>query len=277
MPASLAYGMGRFFPARLALALAGILAAPVLLAQEAEERPPFVATPPEVVERMLDLAGTTRADYVVDLGSGDGRIVIEAARRYGARGLGVDIDARLVAIARENARRAGVESLAAFEQRDALTTDLSAATVVTLYLLPGLVDRLQPKLLAELRPGARIVAHAFPMRGWRPDRRETLRLERRYDRQGSEATIYLWIVPAQVRGQWEGGEWAFSIQQNFQELEVEARAAGRSRAVTQARIEGARLQISGEGFAFDGVAEGGRLRGRLSADGGERALVLVRR
>ena len=161
-------------------------------AQDPEVRAPFVTTPEDVVERMLALAGTGPADHVVDLGSGDGRIVIAAAKLHGARGLGVDIDSKLVEISRDNARRAGVANLVQFEERDVLLTDLSRATVVTIYLLPSLIDRLQPKLLDELRPGARIVSHAFAMKGWRPDRVEKVRLRSQYLRQGDESMIFLW-------------------------------------------------------------------------------------
>ena len=262
---------------RLAVALMLAALAAAAGAQDEDVRPPFVTTPGEVVERMLALAGAGPQDYVIDLGSGDGRIVIEAAKRFGARGLGVDIDARLVALSRENAQRAGVAARAAFEERDVLATDLSPATVVTIYLLPWLVDRLQPKLLGELRPGARIVAHAFPMKGWKPDRTEKLRLARRHDGQGDESVLYLWIVPAQARGEWQGGDWRLRIHQNFQEIEVEAEAAGRRLEVTQAKLAGDAIAFSGAGFSFRGRVEAGRIAGSLAL--GERIapLALTRR
>ncbi len=124
---------------------------------------PFVVSPPEVVDRMLRLAEPKPGDYVIDLGSGDGRIVIEAAKRFGARGLGVDIDPRLVRLAQENARRAGVESLASFEIRDLFETDLRGVSVVTMYLLPEVNLKLLPRLIDQLKPGARIVSHDFPL------------------------------------------------------------------------------------------------------------------
>jgi len=232
-------------------------------AEDPQVRAPFVTTPEEVVERMLALAGTGPRDYVVDLGSGDGRIVIAAAKRHGARGLGVDIDSRMVEISRENARRAEVSGLALFEERDVLATDLSRATVVTIYLLPSLIDRLQPKLLDELRPGARIVSHAFAMKGWKPDRVEQVRISSPHLRQGDESTIYLWIVPAQARGVWQGGEWRLRVHQNFQEIEIEATAGGRTVAVTQARIEGTAITFSGAGFSFRGRVESAVIAGEL--------------
>src|SRR6185503_17880749 len=137
---------------------------------------PFVTTPDEVVLRMLQLADTRPEDVVVDLGSGDGRIVIAAAQKFGARGVGVEIDAGLVAKSRENAARAGVAQRVSFVQGDVLAADISAASVVTVYLLPGLINRLQPKFLERLQPGTRIVSHAFTMTSWGPDRRETIRV-----------------------------------------------------------------------------------------------------
>ena len=236
-------------------------------AQDPEVRAPFVTTPEDVVERMLALAGTGPADHVVDLGSGDGRIVIAAAKLHGARGLGVDIDSKLVEISRDNARRAGVANLVQFEERDVLLTDLSRATVVTIYLLPSLIDRLQPKLLDELRPGARIVSHAFAMKGWRPDRVEKVRLRSQYLRQGDESMIFLWIVPAQARGSWRGGEWSLRVQQNFQEIEIEASAGGRTVPVTEARLEGTAISFSGAGFSFRGEVGPKTIAGEMTRSG----------
>lgn len=246
-------------------------------AQETEQTPPFVTTPEEVVERMLRLAGTTSGDLVVDLGSGDGRIVIAAARIFGARGFGVDIDSALVARSRENARRAGVESRIRFEVMDVLETDLAGASVVSIYLLPWLVDRLQPKLLAELAPGTRIVAHAFPMTGWKPDRRERLLVRQPREGQSGESELFLWIVPAQVRGRWHAAGWDLRVEQNYQEVHVEATLDGRPLEVRAARLEGSILTFSGPGFAFRGRAEGSVLHGEVERAAGRAAVVLTRR
>jgi len=216
---------------------------------------------------MLRLGGTGPQDYVIDLGSGDGRIVIAAARDFGARGLGVDLDPKLVAVSREQARAAGVAERTAFEERDVLRTDLSRATVVTVYLLPWLIDRLQPRFLAQLRPGARIVTHAFGMVGWKPDRTETVRLSKPHAMQGGESTLYLWVVPADARGEWRGGGWRLRIAQNFQEIDVEGGQPGTGRKVEQARLEGAEIRFSGAHFEFAGKVEGGRIAGRLTQDG----------
>lgn len=260
----------------LAAALAAFAFPAAALAQSAIEHAPFVTTPAEVVERMLALAGTGAGDYVVDLGSGDGRIVIAAARSFGARGLGVDLDARLVALSRDNARAAGVAGRVAFEQRDVLLTDLREATVVTLYLLPSIIDRLQPKLLDELRPGARIVSHAFAMVGWKPDRIETLRLARRHDGQGDESRVMLWVVPAAARGNWRAGDIRLRIAQNYQEIEVEGEAGGRPLEVRQASLRGAAIRIDAQGLAFSGRVEGGRITGEQRRNGATAPLTLVR-
>ena len=250
-----------------AIAAAAALGAPAAHAQDADVRPPFVSTPPEVVERMLALAGAGPGDYVIDLGSGDGRIVIAAAKLFGARGLGVDIDPRLVEVSRGNARRAGVAERAEFEERDVLRTDLSRATVVTIYLLPSLIDRLQPKLLDELRPGARIVSHAFAMKGWKPDRVAQVRINSPYLPQGDVSTIYLWVVLAQARGVWRGGDWQLRIQQNFQEIEVEAEMAGRRVALSEAKLEGSAIAFSGAGIYFRGQVAAATIAGELTQAG----------
>jgi hypothetical protein len=254
---------GRRFAAMLILAVLAL----AVRAQDTEVQPPFVTTPEEVVDRMLLLADTRADDFVMDLGSGDGRIVIAAARKFGARGLGVDIDSRLVALSRENSRRAGVEALARFEERDVLATDLSQATVVTIYLLPWLVDRLQPKLLHELSPGTRIVAHAFPMKGWKPDRSERLQVARPARGQSGEATLYLWTVPADVRGLWRAGDWRLRIHQNFQEIEVEPMLGDRPLTVTETRLDGRAIAFSGPELEFRGHIEASTIRGELTRSG----------
>lgn len=150
---------------------------------------PFLVTPPEVVDQMLRLARVTAADLVYDLGSGDGRVVIAAARDFHAGAVGVEIDPRLVVKSREYVRRAGVADRASIVQQDLFQTDLSAATVVTLYLTREVNLRLRPKLLAELRPGTRVVSFNFDMGDWEP--RSMIRM----DVDGRGIPIYLWVVP----------------------------------------------------------------------------------
>jgi protein-L-isoaspartate O-methyltransferase len=250
---------------RTAAALAALLVAALgAHAQEGEVRAPFITTPPEVVARMLQIAGTGPQDTVIDLGSGDGRIVIAAARAHGARGLGIELDTALVAKARDNARSAGVAERARFEEGDALKADFSQASVVTIYLLPFLLDQLQPRLLAQLRPGARVVTHAFAFKGWKPDRSETVRISARHEGQGDESRVFLWIVPAQVRGTWQApAGWRLRVQQNFQEIEVEAAQDGKPLEISAARLEGTAISFAGPAFSFRGRAEGSRLVGEM--------------
>jgi predicted RNA methylase len=149
----------------------------------------FVPTPSEVVERMLELAEVTKDDVVYDLGSGDGRIVILAAKRYGARGVGVEIDPVLVWFSQRDAKRELVDHLVSFRHADALTVDVSPATVVTLYLTQKANVLLRPILRRQLRPGARVISHAHPMGDWMPDR-----IERVTSRSGDEHVLYLWRI-----------------------------------------------------------------------------------
>jgi SAM-dependent methyltransferase len=136
---------------------------------------PFVPTPPDVIDRMLEMARVHSDDVIYDLGSGDGRILIQAAKRYGARGIGIEIDGDLVRKAQANAVREKVDHLVAFREQDALTVDVSQATVVTLYMLPEFNAKLRPILERQLKPGARVVSHDFPVEGWVPDRVERLK------------------------------------------------------------------------------------------------------
>jgi protein-L-isoaspartate O-methyltransferase len=240
--------------------LLAIAASPVV-SDENEWRPPFITTPPEVVERMLQMAGTRPGDLVVDLGSGDGRIVIAAAQKFGARGLGIELDAALVEKSVKAARAAGVEDKVSFVQGDVLVADISRASVVTVYLLPALMAKLQSRFMDELAPGTRIVSHAFTMTGWVPDAAETVTLKSRHPGQGDESRLHLWIVPANARGVWRGPGVEVRIEQNFQKIEVQgARAAS----------------LSGREIAWDGFrgrVEGNRIVGELAG----RPIELTRR
>jgi len=241
------------------LALALVLSLHAARADELEWQVPFITTPEEVVERMLELAGTRADDLVVDLGSGDGRIVIIAARKFGARGLGIELDQRLVEKSRDNARAAGVADRVSFVQGDVLTADISKASVVTVYLLPGLISQLQQRFTGELRPGTRIVSHAFGMTGWTPDRSGMIRLSKAHRGQGDESRLFLWIVPADVRGLWQGDGKRFRIEQDYQKIEV----------------DGVSGKLSGNDISwgeFRGRVEGERMSGEL----GGKPLILVR-
>jgi ribosomal protein L11 methylase PrmA len=174
-------------PTRIAAVFAFFLVAAGATAQTAPPAldVPYVPTPEPVVNAMLKLAQVKRGDVLYDLGSGDGRIVIAAAKRYGVRGTGVDIDPQRVREANANARKAGVAKQVRFLNEDLFAIDFSDATVVTLYLLPRINLQLRPKLLAELKPGTRIVSHGFDMGDWQPERAVEV----------GSSTLYLWIVP----------------------------------------------------------------------------------
>jgi protein-L-isoaspartate O-methyltransferase len=181
--------------ARLALLLLTVVATAGLAAQTPQRLAPFATTPPDVVDRMLTLAEVTAKDVVYDLGSGDGRIPIAAATRFGARGVGIEIDPRLVEEARASARAANVEKLVEFRLQDALTADVSEATVVTLYVLASGNAKLRPLLTRQLRPGARIVSHAFSMgTAWPADK-----IDHFTSAQGDDVTLYLWKADGKAR------------------------------------------------------------------------------
>ena len=181
--------------ALLAIVLAAPLPAATAIAQQQPPNlAPYVPTPQDVVDRMLELAGVRSNDVVYDLGCGDGRIVITAAQRFGARGVGIDFDPERIAEANVNAERAGVQDLVTFIEQDAMQTDVSEATVVTLYLLTSSNMKLRPILTRQLRPGSRIVSHAFGMGDWEPD--ETDQFD---DERGNGRTLYLWRADGTVR------------------------------------------------------------------------------
>jgi SAM-dependent methyltransferase len=188
-------------------ALASLIAFAIAFAPTASAQVvagPYVPSPPVIVDRMLALARVGSEDTLVDLGSGDGRIVITAAQRYGARGYGVDIDPKLVALANDNARRAGVDERVRFEERDLFKTDLGEASVVTIYLLPGSATQLVDKLRSELRPGTRVVSHDYPLVPWKEDAVEVLEVPEKVAISGSSRTVlYLYTVPARVGGEWD--------------------------------------------------------------------------
>src|SRR6266851_821490 len=185
---------------------------------------PYVPTPQAVVDRMLELAQVKPGDTVVDLGSGDGRIMITAAQKYGARGFGVELDPRLVRRSNDEARRVGVADRVKFLQQDLFKTDFHEANVLTLYLLPDVNMALRPRILAELKPGTRVVSHDYDMGVWRPEAQETLPAPDKTVGTRKESMVYLWIVPARVEGDWifelsSGGKTRrtrLALQQRFQ-------------------------------------------------------------
>jgi SAM-dependent methyltransferase len=231
---------------------------------------PYAGTRPEVVALMLELAEVGPRDHVLDLGTGDGRILIAAAQDHGASGLGVDLDPVLVRRAERNARRAGVAERTRFAVADIFETPFGEADVVAMFLLPEVNLRLRPRLLAELRPGARIVSHAFDMGDWRPDR----------EGRAGGGRAYMWIVPASAAGRWrvEGGDGRaigeLHLAQRFQALTGTLRAPdGAELPLLEPRIEGARISFEveqdGARRSFTGRIEEGRMDG---AEGSWRAV-----
>ncbi|MFO0483041.1 MAG: SAM-dependent methyltransferase [bacterium] len=191
---------------------AGIVLSPAAYAQAVardavvirSDSSPYVPTPQKVVDEMLRMGRLGAKDFIVDLGSGDGRIIITAAQRMGVRGFGVDLDAELVRYANAGAKQAGVSDRVEFFQRDIFKTDLSGADVVTMYLLPEVNMMARPKLLAELRPGARVVTHDYHFEDWLPDDRITLDVPEKKVGTPGLAYVYMWIVPGQGAGRWQG-------------------------------------------------------------------------
>ncbi|MEE8515180.1 MAG: class I SAM-dependent methyltransferase [Alphaproteobacteria bacterium] len=234
---------------------------------------PFEVSAMDVVDAMLGIAGVGPKDFVVDLGSGDGRIVIRAATKYGARGFGVEIDAKLVTLSNNKARAAGVADRARFVVQDLFKTDIARASVVTMFLSRQLNLAMRSRLLAELAPGSRVVSHDHDMGTWKPDRELNLipEAERRahFDREHQrESWIYLWIVPARIGGTWRGrvaGDGAtleITFNQKFQVISGVARWHGKSALIAP--------KLRGTGISFDVMAEaqGPRrsFKGRIEGD-----------
>jgi len=233
---------------------------------------PYVPTHEDVVAEMLNMAGVREDDVVYDLGCGDGRIVITAAKEKGARGVGVDIDPERIRESKRNAKEMKVDDRVRFTQQDLFKTDFSEATVVTLYLLPRVNLQLRPKLLNELKPGTRIVSHDFDMDDWRPDQ---------YAEVGN-AQVYYWVVPANVNGSWYWHEtngarkeyYTLKLHQRFQEVTGTLTMGGSSMPVNDARLDGEHLQFtviqeaSGKTVPlhFDGTVKGNTIEGSLKRE-----------
>jgi methylase of polypeptide subunit release factors len=252
-------------------ALAGLTAAMITLVPapvRAQDEVPFITTPDHVTVAMLEIAGVNATDTVYDLGSGDGRIVITAARRFGARGLGVEIVPDLVDKSRANARLAGVADRADFRQQDLFATDLGPATVITMYLLPEVNLQLRPRLLA-LQAGTRIVSHDWDLGDWPPDRTLTLAVPDKVVGREKLSRVHLWVVPARLHGRWcaeggaDGGAGVLAIEQRYQQVQaVWERAA--ERQMMNGRIDGVRLRLLARAapeltfdFSGDRLAGGG--------------------
>jgi hypothetical protein len=217
---------------------------------------------------MLDLAQVKPGDMLIDLGSGDGRLVIAAAVKHGAHGFGVELDPQLVKRSNDAARRAGVADRARFLQEDLFTTDISEANVLTLYLLPDVNLKLRPKILAELAAGARVVSHDYDMGDWKPDAQETVAAPTKSVGLHKESTVYLWIVPAKVAGEWEleigGRRLALRLKQQYQVVSGSVEGA----PISDGRLRGDELRMTlpagiagSEPLELTGVVRGNSLSG----------------
>jgi hypothetical protein len=232
-------------------ALVLALAAPVAVAQDGQGDVVYVPTPQVVVDEMLRIAKVGPSDFVIDLGSGDGRIVITAAKKHGARGFGVDLDTYLLKVANAAAKKEGVADRARFIEQNLFETDLNQATVVTSYLLPDMNRKLRPRLLA-LKPGTRVVAHDYSMGEWDPDEERTLLVPEKTVGDPGKSYIFFYVVPARVAGRW-AAEFAlgakpvalqFSFEQSFQLVHGTARLGDLSVRVPQFRMAGEQLAFN---------------------------------
>jgi hypothetical protein len=253
------------------------------LAQELSKLP-YVPTPQIVVDEMLKLANVTAKDFVVDLGSGDGRMIITAAKNLKASGLGVDIDKKLVELSNKQAKTDGVDDRAKFIEQDMFKADIGKATVVTLYVLPDFMEKLRPKLLSELRPGSRIVAHDYYMSEWYPDRQFSLTVPEKIKANGTDkAYLYLWIVPSIVRGDWRmefdaGGSRrqliVLDIAQQYQMINASAENILGPMKIDNALLRGHEisfdLSIGASPYRFTGKVIDGKMEGSAVAPGGGR-------
>jgi len=203
----------------------------------------WVPTPEELVQKMLDMAKVTPKDFVMDLGSGDGRTVIAAAKR-GARALGIEYNPDMVELSRRNAEQAGVSQRAKFEQSDLFKTDLSRATVITMFLLTDINLRLRPTILG-LKPGTRVVSNTFRMGDWEPDETAELGCS-------SYCTAYFWIVPARVEGTWKTGQGELALRQKYQTLSGTLSTGGKSLPVQRGKLRGDQISFTAGGAEYRG-------------------------
>ena len=235
---------------------------------------PYVPTPQVIVDRMLQMAQVGPKDFVVDLGSGDGRMVRTAAKALGASGFGVEIDSELVELSNQTAKREGIANKVTFYEQDVFKADIRKATVVTLYVLPDMMVSLRPKLLSELTPGTRIVSHDYHFREWVPDGRQTFDVPEKKEMVGfSSTSLYLWIVPASVGGRWRveyagakpSGPVTLNLNQLYQNVNGTALVGERKTEVANAKLRGSTLE-----FALDtGERPGGdryQYRAKVAGD-----------
>jgi SAM-dependent methyltransferase len=223
----------------------------------------WVPTSQALVDKMLDMAKATPADYVIDLGSGDGRTVITAAKR-GIRALGIEYNPEMVELSKRNAAKEGVAERATFMKADLFETDLSQATVITMFLLPDINVRLRPKIL-DLRPGTRIVSNSFTMGEWEAD--QTVGAS---DTEGcmTYCTAYLWIVPAKVEGTWHAPQGEFALKQLFQKFTGTLKSGGSTTVLANGRLRGDQISFTASGAQYSGRVRGDTIEGTVKSAAG---------
>ena len=224
----------------------------------------WVPTPQALVDKMLDMAKVTPKDYVIDLGSGDGRTVITAAKR-GAKALGIEYNLEMVELSKRNAAKEGVSDRANFVKADLFESDFSEATVITMFLLPGINIRLRPKIL-DLRPGTRIVSNSFTMGEWAADEEGTVK-----DGCASYCTALLWIVPAKVEGAWQLPQGELALQQTFQMVSGTLRSGNVSTPITNGRLNGDQISFTAGGNQYTGSVNGNVMEGNVGSGGSWKA------
>jgi precorrin-6B methylase 2 len=220
----------------------------------------WVPTPQALVDRMLDMAKVTPKDFLMDLGSGDGRTVITAAKR-GVRALGIEYNPDMVELSRRNAEKEGVAGRAEFKKADLFETDFSQATVVTMFLLPEINLRLRPKIL-DMRPGTRIVSNTFTMGEWQAD--ETSQIA---ETNGYYRTALLWIVPAKVEGTWKSAQGDLSLKQSFQNVVGTAQQGNVAAAIMNGKLRGNEINFTAGGAQYSGRVSGNVIEGTIKSGG----------
>jgi hypothetical protein len=220
----------------------------------------WVPTPQALVDRMLDMAKVTPKDFVMDLGSGDGRTVITAAKR-GVRALGIEYNPDMVELSKRNAEKEGVTARAEFKKADLFETDFSQATVVTMFLLPEINLRLRPKIL-DLRPGTRVVSNTFTMGEWEAD--ETSQIP---EANGYYRTALLWIVPAKVEGSWKSAQGELSLKQSFQKIVGTVQQGNVAAAVMNGKLRGEQINFTAGGAQYSGRVSGNTIEGTIKSGG----------
>ncbi len=223
----------------------------------------WVPTSQALVDKMLDMAKLTPNDYLMDLGSGDGRTVITAAKR-GATAMGIEYNPKMVELSKHNAAAAGVSDRAQFTRADLFQTDLSKATVITMFLLPSINQKLRPKIL-DLKPGTRVVSNSFTMGDWQDD--ETATVD---STQGctTYCTAHLWIVPAKVQGTWKLPQGQLALKQEFQMVSGTLSTGGRNVAIANGRLHGDQISFVADGAQYSARVTGGLMEGSVKANGG---------